>query len=329
MSDSRLPTRSHFNRALTLTDLNNYITPFRACIKPLEQSNVPKSCAPGDAATEMQIDASGTYYEVAHSGGSRSGSTKRLQPAEISLNDCLARRVRLDRPLIPYGSPRRPRREPKPGSPGHRIPVLSIAPQSLASLAAALGPAAPDAPLSLARMLRRVREFAMHKLGFAHVYDTTFAREVVLREHAREFFERKKGRVAVTAAAAAPMGHWQCLKFYNAQYATRDVDCVLTTGELLLLVREHGVDLSLPVPDEDTPVPSVSGSETPDPHPLTLESKTLRIADYVEQTLRDSSSGATVFCGATCYGFQNLQNVVQRVGRAAGVQFERGVWRGV
>ena len=139
--------------------------------------------------------------------------------------------------------------------------------------------------------------------------------------------------------------------FYNAQYATRDVDCVLTTGELLLLAQEHGVDLALPVPDEVTPLSPSSASASPalpdllnppgsssgsylyslmlavartHPHPLTLESKTVRSADYVEYTLRDSSSGSPVFRGATCYGFRNLQNVVRRVGRAAGVQVGRG-----
>ena len=141
--------------------------------------------------------------------------------------------------------------------------------------------------------------------------------------------------------------------FYNEQYATRDVDCVLTTGELLLLAREHGIDLSLPVPDEDAPQPlsfafdsatpvlpdlltppgSSSGSYLHSlmlavartyPHSLTLESKSVRSADYIEHTLRDTSSGATVFRGATCYGFRNLQNVVRRVGRAAGVQVGRG-----
>jgi len=139
--------------------------------------------------------------------------------------------------------------------------------------------------------------------------------------------------------------------FYNAQYATRDVDCVLTTGELLLLAKEHNVELSLPVPDEDIPPSPSFAPDTPilpdllnppgsssgsylyslmlavartHPHPLTLESKTIRSADYVEYTLRDSPSGPPVFRGATCYGFRNLQNVVRRVGRAAGVQVGRG-----
>jgi hypothetical protein len=97
----------------TLTDLNDYITPSQACIKPVQQTNAPKVRAPGDAAvrtdndpyyplassylvitqTEIQIDASGAYYEVGQAGADSSrgsGSTQRLQTAEISLNDCLA-----------------------------------------------------------------------------------------------------------------------------------------------------------------------------------------------------------------------------------------------
>jgi len=139
--------------------------------------------------------------------------------------------------------------------------------------------------------------------------------------------------------------------FYNAQYATRDVDCVLTTGELLLLAQENGIDLSLPVPNEDISPSLTSTSAAPVlpvllshpgsssgsylhslmlavartyPNPLTQESKTIRSADYVEHTLRDTSSGSPVFRGATCYGFRNLQNVVRRVGRATGVQVGRG-----
>jgi iron only hydrogenase large subunit-like protein len=40
--------------------------------------------------------------------------------------------------------------------------------------------------------------------------------------------------------------------FYNDIHSTRDVDCVITTGELELLMRgEKGWDLSVPVPGED------------------------------------------------------------------------------
>jgi hypothetical protein len=40
--------------------------------------------------TEIQIDASGAYYEVGQGTTRDSGSTQKLQTAEISLNDCLA-----------------------------------------------------------------------------------------------------------------------------------------------------------------------------------------------------------------------------------------------
>ena len=48
--------------------------------------------------------------------------------------------------------------------------------------------------------------------------------------------------------------------------------------------------------------------------PLTLESKTVRSADYVEHTLRATLSGDAIFHGARCYGFRSLQNVVRHVG---------------
>lgn len=407
--------------------MNDYITPSQACIKPVQQSNAPQNDrAPGNAATEIQIDASGTYYEVGRSADS-SGGAQKLQTAEISLNDCLACSgciTSAESVLITLQSHTEVlsvlAQNPSPGSPGHRVPVLSIAPQSLASLATALRAATPTAaPIPLARVLRRVRAFAMRTLGFVHVFDTTFAREIALREHAREFFERKERASSsgdASGAGALPMlssacPGWVCYAekthgemlpfiaatkspqqvmgtlvkewlaahywdkrpdeiyhvtvmpcydkkleasrsdFYSAHYATRDVDCVLTTGELLLLAQEHGVDLSLPVPDEDTPILSSTTTTTPtlpelltppgsssgsylhslmlavasaSRQPLTLESKTVRSADYVEHTLRDASSGDAVFRGATCYGFRNLQNVVRRVGRAAGVQVGRG-----
>jgi iron only hydrogenase large subunit-like protein len=90
--------------------------------------------------------------------------------------------------------------------------VLSIAPQSLASLAAALAPSSASSHsgtttrIPLAHILNRVRAFATRTLGFAHVLDTTFAREIVLREHVREFSERKERAAASgIGSGALPM----------------------------------------------------------------------------------------------------------------------------
>lgn len=73
----------------------------------------------------------------------------------------------------------------------HKTPVLSISPQSLASLAATISSSSKSI-VTLKQVLHRLTYFA-HVLGFEHVYDTTFARHIALLEHAREFLDRKQG----------------------------------------------------------------------------------------------------------------------------------------
>ncbi|OSD01245.1 iron hydrogenase [Trametes coccinea BRFM310] len=417
-----------FSGALTLTDLNDFITPSQACIKPVEQTNKPEPQDPGAAATQIQVDSSGSYYEISANGAVSSGqsgeSTKqKLTTAEISLNDCLACSgciTSAESVLITMQSHTEVlnflENNPPPSSPSHKVPVISIAPQSLASFAASISSTSSQ-NISLLQILRRVRAFCTSVLGFEHVYDTTFARHLSLLEHAREFAERKEGKgegklpmlasacpgwvcyaekthaemlpfISRTKSPQQVMGtlvkEWMGAKwgkrpdqiyhvtvmpcydkkleasrqdFYNDAYATRDVDCVLTTGELQLLMQEKGWDLSASVPDENLPPhphPSMSldasepilpellshpgtssgsylhslihtlTSTHPTPSSLSLSSRTIRNADYEEYTLTDSATGAVVFRGAKCYGFRNLQNVVRKVGKEAGVQVGRG-----
>jgi len=137
--------------------------------------------------------------------------------------------------------------------------------------------------------------------------------------------------------------------FYSDVYSTRDVDCVITTGELQLLMDEKGWDLSRPVDGEEneafTPhaLPELiqhpgtsSGSYLQtliDTLSATIESpslsiRTIRSSDYEEYTLTDTDTGDIIFKGAKCYGFRNLQNVVRKVGRDAGVATGRGAAAG-
>lgn len=133
--------------------------------------------------------------------------------------------------------------------------------------------------------------------------------------------------------------------FYNDVYSTRDVDCVITTGELELMMRDKGWDLSRPVETDGTPnfdaeipellshpgtssgsylqslINSVIASHS---SPVDLVVKSIRTSDYEEFTLRVRDTGEVLFKGAKCYGFRNLQNVVRKVGREAGVQVGRG-----
>ena len=138
--------------------------------------------------------------------------------------------------------------------------------------------------------------------------------------------------------------------FYSDVYGTRDVDCVLTTGELEQMMLEKGWNLSQPVPDEDLPEKSYyqddstalpelichpgtsSGSYI---HSLiyslsythsnsTLTSRTIRSSDYEELMVTNNDTGEIIFKGAKCYGFRNLQNVVRKVGKEAGVHVGKG-----
>lgn len=75
-----------------------------------------------------------------------------------------------------------------PSCESYKLPVLSIAPQTLASVAASVS---TSSSLTTPRqMLRRIRAFCSQELGFSHVFDTTFARHLALREHVQEFEER-------------------------------------------------------------------------------------------------------------------------------------------
>lgn len=91
-----------FSSALVLTDLNDYIAPSQACIKPVE---VTKSEDKGQVSykksklffftnqlfdllkkkTEIKVDNEGSYYEISQDGGE-----EKLEKASISLDDCLA-----------------------------------------------------------------------------------------------------------------------------------------------------------------------------------------------------------------------------------------------
>ncbi|KAI0699233.1 iron hydrogenase [Cytidiella melzeri] len=415
-----------FSGALTLTDLNDFITPSQACIKPVEQTNAPaKHQDEGLASTEIRVDSAGAYYEVSTDGlKSQTGAQQKLQTADISLNDCLACSgciTSAESVLISMQSHTEVlnflANNPEDICVSHKIPVLSIAPQSLASLAASISSSSSTpAPLPLHRILRRVEAFCKKILGFEHVFDTTFARHLALQEHVREFRERKSAQGQLPMLASACPGwvcyaekthsemlpfisrtkspqqvmgtlvkEWMASKwhrspsqiyhvtvmpcydkkleasrqdFYNDVYSTRDVDCVITTGELELMMREKNWDLSIAVEGEtdtdehvsqvhpvtpegdDIHLPELinhpgtsSGSYLHSlirtvvqdhPRALDLSVRSVRSSDYEEYTLSDRSSGEVVFKGAKCYGFRNLQNLVRKVGRDAGVQVGRG-----
>ncbi|KAF9452405.1 iron hydrogenase [Macrolepiota fuliginosa MF-IS2] len=342
-----------FSGALTLTDLNDFITPSQACIKPVEQTNKPtEEKGAGAAVTEIRVDESG-YYEVSQAGISNGSTNKgrKLEQAQISLNDCLACSgciTSAESVLITLQSHTEVL-SVLSNDVDERIPIISIAPQSLASLAAAYSPqprsasstnertSITDEILTPREVFHRVRRFCTSILGFAYVFDTNFARHLALKEHVKEFIERQQEaqqkeltngdsvpHPTITGALPLPMlasacPGWICYAekahsemlpfiartkspqqvmgtlvkqwigkklgkrpdeiyhvsvmpcydkkleasrqdFYDDVFKTRDVDCVVTTGELELMMKEFGWDLNTGTlsPVQPTDGPSLS-----------------------------------------------------------------------
>jgi iron only hydrogenase large subunit-like protein len=100
-----------------------------------------------------------------------------------------------------------------PTSQERKIPVMSIAPQSLASLAASASSSSTTS-VTPRQMLHRIEAFFNQALDIEHVYDTTFARHISLLEHTREFWERKAQSASGTKGAlpmlASACPGWIC-----------------------------------------------------------------------------------------------------------------------
>ncbi|SNX84528.1 related to Cytosolic Fe-S cluster assembly factor NAR1 [Melanopsichium pennsylvanicum] len=235
-----------FSGALTLTDLNDYLGPSQACIKPVQGADTPNHNVTttidpihpaASASTQIAIDHDGSYYESFPSSSTSSAvaSTKpddttqpkhrtKLETAQISLNDCLACSgcvTSAESVLITMQSHQELRRAVTEinASDQPKLLVASISTQSLASLSAnytfqhhhqqhtspnnpaaqpqtsttssSSSPQQSKPPLPLPVLLHRISYFLKTVFKFDHVYDTTFARHITLKEHQREFFQRR------------------------------------------------------------------------------------------------------------------------------------------
>ncbi|KAI8983512.1 iron hydrogenase [Pilobolus umbonatus] len=175
-----------FSSAVVLTDLNDYIAPSQACIKPVE---VKKSENKG--SSEIKVDREGTYYEITQDGGEEV-----LEKASISLNDCLACSgciTSAESVLISMQSQdelfkilNENKQAIASNNPSaYKTIIISISPQSRASLAVKYN-------LNLVQVQRRLVYFFKHVLGVHHVFDISFTQDLSLVESSREFMARFK-----------------------------------------------------------------------------------------------------------------------------------------
>ncbi|XP_068575201.1 cytosolic Fe-S cluster assembly factor narfl [Cebidichthys violaceus] len=383
---------SHFSGVLQLTDLDDFITPSQECVKPVK---VEKKH--GKSVARIQIEDDGSYVQV-----NRDGGKQKLEKAKITLNDCLACSgciTSAESVLITQQSHEelfKVLRNNESSATEQKVVVVSVSPQSRASLAARF-------ELSSSEAGRRLTSF-FKGLGVHHVFETSFSRTFSLLESQREFVERfqrkeqdSKSLPMLTSACPgwicyaekthgefilpyisstrSPQqmmgslvkgyfaeqqvpGHLGLVEqiyhvtvmpcfdkkleasrsdFYLNEAETREVDCVITSGEVQKMLEEKNVSLNDVEPAPlDTMCSSVSGDEFLSHsgsgsggylhHVFTyaakqlfgeevkeLTYKTLRNKDFQEVTLE--KDGVVLLSFASTYGFRNIQNLVQKLKR--------------
>lgn len=382
---------ANFSGALKLADLDDFITPSQECIKPVKVQKVAGK--PG----AIRIEDDGSYVQLDDYGGA-----KKLEKAQITLNDCLACSgciTSAESVLITQQSQEELFRvleeNAKLATNGEAqkqlTVVVSISPQSRASLAAKF-------KLSLQDASSRLNTF-FRELGVHYVLDETFARDFSLLESQREFIHRfnnqaTKGSLPMLASACPG---WVCYAekthgsyilpyisttkspqqimgslvkdhlaqslhltpdriyhvtvmpcydkkleasrddFYSDVYSTRDVDCVITSGEVDAMLSKEQVSLSdiepqaydtiFPFSESASVVSHVGGgsggflehilryaaAELYGKELGELQYKTLKNKDFKEVTLECDGQPALRF--ALAYGFRNIQNLVQKIKR--------------
>ncbi|RKP06619.1 cytosolic Fe-S cluster assembly factor [Thamnocephalis sphaerospora] len=398
-----------FSSGLILTDLNDYIAPSQACIKPVEVKR-PGGVTGDDAAqTAIKIDDAGQYYEVA-----LDGAETRLETASITLNDCLACSGCITSAESVLVAMQSHEELVKVLQENRKLVVVSVSPQSRASLAATYG-------LTPLQTMQRLTH-ALKQLGVHYVLDTSFSRDISLIESAREFVERFQcwKEDGVTASVSEPHGMpmlasacpgWICYAekthgflvpyislakspqqimgslvkdhlatklnvrqvdfadqiyhvcvmpcydkkleasredFYNDVLRTRDVDCVISSGELEKMLLDEAVRLDncseAPIDTlfakarmvdggQQTKLLGTSGTASGGYLEYIMRYaarelfgirnvdvdagqgvsvRTVRNADFREVTLQDAS-GNTLLSFAAVYGFRNIQNLVRKM----------------
>ncbi|XP_060946645.1 cytosolic Fe-S cluster assembly factor narfl [Limanda limanda] len=379
---------SHFSGVLQLTDLDDFITPSQECVKPVKVEKKQ-----GKSVAKIQIEDDGSYVQVNQDGGK-----KKLERAKITLNDCLACSgciTSAESVLIAQQSHEellKVLQNNKADVTDQKVVVVSVSPQSRASLAAHYNLSSSEAGARLTSFFKSI--------GVHHVFDTSFSRTFSLLESQREFVERLQRKeqdskalpmltsacpgwicyaekthgefilpyISTTRSPQQMMGSlvkgyfaeqqglspqqiyhvavMPCFDkkleasrsdFYLNKAETREVDCVITSGEVQKMLEEKNVSLNDVEPAAlDTMFSSVCGDEFLSHagsgaggylhHVFTyaakqllgeevkeLTYKTLKNKDFQEVTLE--KDGVVLLSFASTYGFRNIQNLVQKLKR--------------
>jgi iron only hydrogenase large subunit-like protein len=404
---------------LSADDLNDFISPGVACIKPIE--TLPSK--PTNSANELEVSFNTDL------------PTAPLPPAQISLTDCLACSgcvTSAEAVLVSLQSHSEIISELDSGpclrlssngksienlDYGGKIYVASVSPQTRASIAATFGVGEREAGNMIEQLLSGnmgIKGRAVYRNGFQWVLDTNVAREACLVLGAEEVMnsmgggEGKKSPVKPILTSSCPgwicyaekthphvLPHLSRLKSPQALLGTlvkttlsrklgispdriwhvaimpcfdkkleasreeltdaawngtdgvrgvRDVDCVITSKELLMLAESRRVDFAklprTPLPNRlrfpdpkldsflfpsrrrknNTPAAGTSGGNlhyileyfSSQHEGSQIQGTRGRNADVMEYTVT-SAGGEILFKAGRYYGFRNIQNLVRRL----------------
>ncbi|ANB13593.1 Nar1p [Sugiyamaella lignohabitans] len=222
---------------LSADDLNDFISPGVACIKPVE---VEKSNETGRAEIEIGID--GIPMEVSQD----SGEKKSLKSAQISLSDCLACSgciTSAETVLVSMQSHSEvlsalEKNSQLPvTSPDRKIFVASISHQVRVSLAAAFD-------LSVSEVDNKLRDLLVTRLGFRYVIGTEIGRAIALEHAAIEVSEKSSGTGPVLCSSCPG---WTCYvektHAHMIPYLSKVKSAQQITGTLIkeIISRQTGI----------------------------------------------------------------------------------------
>ncbi|ODQ54701.1 iron hydrogenase [Saitoella complicata NRRL Y-17804] len=294
--------------------VEDFISPGQACIKPVE---ISKS---SNAPSEIKVDGA-EYYEVG-----KDGSQKKLETASISLNDCLACSgcitsaesvlitMQSHNEVLSVINAEKDKADPTADSNSTLPLIASACPGWICYAEKTHGEILPH--ISLVRSPQQI-------MG-AYLKDTltralSISRDRVYHVSVMPCFDKK---------LEASRGDFEV-------EGVRDVDCVITTMEVVEMLKEHEVDLrtchEAHLSDEEY-YPSHPGSSAGGylTHILTSAAKNLLDLPTVDaateqgvvvKTIRSSDmkeyilekDGEVLLKMATCYGFRNIQNIVRKL----------------
>jgi cytosolic iron-sulfur assembly component 3 len=165
-----------FSGALQLTGLDDFIAPSQSCVLPMASEPTSSS---GNANSKVSIEADGSYVEI----NDRSGEKRVLKKAEITLNDCLACSGCVTSAETVLIAAQSLKEFSKYIGRGDVHIVVSVSPQSRASIAAHFD-------MSLACCHASLVTFFRQYCNAKAVVDTSFAQRISLLETLYDFLHR-------------------------------------------------------------------------------------------------------------------------------------------